>query len=410
MQQHPIPQDITNYKFHLIGKMTLKQFGELAAGAILAFIIYSTNLIGIIKWPLILFTVGLAAMVAFVPIEERPMDHWIITFFKNLWKPTKFYWKRKSQIPEVFSHQAKKIDPQYSNPEVDLSPARKQRINEYLYSIPQNEELDDWDKARNQEVGRLISEFEQVEVDPEEIEIKKKTEKPKLKTRVRNLAPQKASSRLDKSELEEKEKVEIVAAPKTEAENNFEQLTQVEEKETVDAFANLAGNKNEPIFESNNQAIAENENSDTNEITPESDNKAEDRVAKLIAAEKNKKSEETTEEPAVQETKNNENLIESSFNKDLPLPNRSNLPNQLAGMIFNQAGEIIPNALIEIKNEQGQSSRIVKSNEFGQYFIRTPLKNGDYQIHIEHPDYQFQAFELEIKGKILAPLEIRALT
>jgi hypothetical protein len=328
---------------------------------------------------------------------------------------------------KVKFHQAKKIDPSYSTPEVDLSPARKKRINEYLYSIPQNEELDDWDKARNQEVGRLISEFDQVEVDPKDVEIEQKKEKPKLKTRVRNLAPQKASSRLDASELESENKVEIVAAPKTTAENNFEQLTQEEiysespenknEPETTNSFANLAENKNEPIFESSNQAIAENENSDTNAIAPESNNQAEDRVAELIAAEKNKKAAETNTETIEatekitnsQENKSNSKLIESSFNKDLPLPNRSDLPNQIAGMILNQAGEIIPNALIEIKNEQGQSSRIVKSNEFGQYFIRTPLKNGDYQIHIEHPDYQFQAFELEIKGKILPPLEIRAL-
>ena len=39
MKQHPIPQDITGYKFHLIGAMTLKQFAEVAVGAIIAFIV-----------------------------------------------------------------------------------------------------------------------------------------------------------------------------------------------------------------------------------------------------------------------------------------------------------------------------------------------------------------------------------
>jgi hypothetical protein len=38
MKEHPIPQDITNYRFHIVGSMTLKQFGECAAGVIIALI------------------------------------------------------------------------------------------------------------------------------------------------------------------------------------------------------------------------------------------------------------------------------------------------------------------------------------------------------------------------------------
>ena len=195
MRQHPIPQDITNYKFHLIGSMTLKQFGELAAGVIIALIIYSTNLIGIVKWGLILFVVGLAALVAFVPIEERPLDHWIITFFKNLWKPTKFFWKRKTEIPDFMNYKIHQINQEFNSPEVDFNPARKKRIHEYLSSIPKNgEQLDDWDKAESQRIGQLISTFNEVEVDESEVEITpEKEEKPNLKTRVRNL---KAPSRL----------------------------------------------------------------------------------------------------------------------------------------------------------------------------------------------------------------------
>ena len=59
MKQHPIPQDITNYRFHLIGSMTLKQFAEVAAAVIVSLIVYATNLPGIIKWPLIIFIIFL---------------------------------------------------------------------------------------------------------------------------------------------------------------------------------------------------------------------------------------------------------------------------------------------------------------------------------------------------------------
>jgi hypothetical protein len=43
-EQHPIPQQISAYHFRLVGDMTLKQFFEVAGGAIIALIIYSTNL------------------------------------------------------------------------------------------------------------------------------------------------------------------------------------------------------------------------------------------------------------------------------------------------------------------------------------------------------------------------------
>ena len=85
MQEHPIPQDITGYKFHIIGSMTLKQFGEVFLGVIIAGILFKTNLIAVIKWPLIMMSVGLGAAAAFLPIEERPLDHWIITFFRVLY-------------------------------------------------------------------------------------------------------------------------------------------------------------------------------------------------------------------------------------------------------------------------------------------------------------------------------------
>ena len=41
MQQHPVPQNVTQYQFRLVGDMTLKQFLELAGGMLLAYLIYA---------------------------------------------------------------------------------------------------------------------------------------------------------------------------------------------------------------------------------------------------------------------------------------------------------------------------------------------------------------------------------
>ena len=55
MEQHPVPQHIASYEFRLIGDMTLKQFAQLAAGAILGLIIYALPMPSIFKWPFIVF-------------------------------------------------------------------------------------------------------------------------------------------------------------------------------------------------------------------------------------------------------------------------------------------------------------------------------------------------------------------
>ena len=394
MRQHPIPQDITNYKFHLIGSMTLKQFGELAAGVIVAVIIYSTNLIGIVKWGLILFVVGLSALIAFVPIEERPLDHWIITFFKNLWRPTKFFWKRKNEIPDFMNYKIHQINQEFNSPEVDFNPARKQRIHEYLSSIPKNgEQLDDWDKAENQKIGQLISSFDEVEVDDEDVEIvPEKKEKPNLKTRVRNL---KAPSRLN-------------------PEQNID-IPEIQEQTNLDKELNLdLTPKQNQIIENQNYTEEENGlNIPETEIKEslEKQNFAKDTEEIIVQDSENEQIQTENEESELAMDENlSQELVASKINQNLPIPTRPDVPNKLAGMVFNQAGEIISNALIEIKNEQGQSNRIVKSNQFGQFFIKTPLENGKYKIHIENSDYQFEPFDLELKGKIIPPIEIRALS
>lgn len=189
MRQHPIPQDITNYKFHLIGSLTLKQFAELVVATIISFGIYSTNLLAIVKWPLILLVVILGIMVAFVPIEERPMDHWIITFFKRIYQPTKFFWKKQGKVPDFFNYKMTSTASDYFAPDVDFSPARRQRVVEYLHSVPADQQLDEQDLAEQERVQAILQGFDEVEVvvETSNSQPSQPTSKPSLKARVRDL-------------------------------------------------------------------------------------------------------------------------------------------------------------------------------------------------------------------------------
>lgn len=102
MNQHPVPQHISSYEFRLVGDMTLKQFFQLAGGAVVSLIIYSSGLPEIIKWPLVLFFALSGAALAFLPFGERPLSVWVISFFKAVYSPTKYIFV-KGGAEDVFS-------------------------------------------------------------------------------------------------------------------------------------------------------------------------------------------------------------------------------------------------------------------------------------------------------------------
>jgi len=326
MKQHPIPQDITGYKFHLIGAMTLKQFAELAVGAIIAFIVYQSNLIGIVKWPMFIMLIVLAIMIAFVPIEERPLDFWIFTYFKNLWKPTKFFWKKTPKIPEFFNYKPGQHQDLDIKPDVNYSPARKERIQEYLKSIPDSdEELDEWDISYNQRANELLADFDQVQIKAENISVQRepKTGKPQLKTRIRK--------------LKSLEDIQEQQTPKIELTSTNKEPDKLNPSATVKTEANQSHN-------------------------PE-------------------------QQPPIKEEKNN----------------------QLQGTIKDSSGQAVSNALIEVfaKNED-QALRISKSNANGEFFIKTALPNGEYQIKTEAEGLVFMPISIRLTGRAVPTIEIVA--
>ncbi|HLD92564.1 MAG TPA: PrgI family protein [Patescibacteria group bacterium] len=101
MEQHPIPQQISSYQFKLVGDMTLKQFFQVAGGIVVSLLFYATPLHPIIKWPIIVLSAALGAAMAFLPFQERPLEKWIIAFFRSIYSPTLYTWK-KTEKPAVF--------------------------------------------------------------------------------------------------------------------------------------------------------------------------------------------------------------------------------------------------------------------------------------------------------------------
>ncbi|MFH1958780.1 MAG: hypothetical protein ABIJ22_00400 [Patescibacteria group bacterium] len=364
MREHPIPQDIVGYRFHIIGSMTLKQFAELAAGSILGLIIHATNLPDIIKWPLIFITVSLGAAAAFLPIAERPLDHWIITFFKILHQPTKFFWKKSAKIPDLFLFKAgqKNLEAQ---DELDLTPARRQRIKEYLTSTRSGMHgYDQNDLNLQSRIQNIMQSFN--DITPVQVEATKQRNKPNLKVRTRSLVGSAIS------------KDKAVA---------YNQTTKSKKKSAL-AITQVATSLSIPEAESTEVGAHQGLEKVNNQTTEQ----------QAVYIENNLVNEsKTTDDQAV------------TFNVALPFPSKPTRPNKLVGMILTNNNELIPEAIIEIKDDENRVVRAVKSNALGQFFISTPLKSGNYSISINHDQYQFHPQEIMLEGEVVDPIEIRSL-
>src|SRR3990172_7435259 len=111
MEQHPIPQNISSYQFRLVGDMTLKQFFQLSGGIVVGLIFYSSPLLPIIKWPFAIVSGILGVALAFLPLEERPLEKWIFAFFRAIYSPTLYYWRRSAALERFFQDEAPSAQP-----------------------------------------------------------------------------------------------------------------------------------------------------------------------------------------------------------------------------------------------------------------------------------------------------------
>lgn len=140
MQQHPVPQQISSYQFHLVGDMTLKQFLELAGGVVVGILFYATGLPGFIKWPLILASVAVGGAMAFVPFEDRPLEQWFVAFFRSVYSPTLFFWNKASQPVKIFQDETpggEAVQPLFAKPKIPFLSNLEDTENTFLSKVTQ---------------------------------------------------------------------------------------------------------------------------------------------------------------------------------------------------------------------------------------------------------------------------------
>jgi hypothetical protein len=128
-KQHAVPQNIMDVEFKIIGELTLRQFAYLLVfgGGAYVVLVYMQ---GIFKWPLFGVLVLLAVGLAFVPIQERGLDEWIVNFFTAIYTPNQKVWKKDAVTPAVFLYQSMDVVRQEL---ITLAPTSSRRkLEEFL--------------------------------------------------------------------------------------------------------------------------------------------------------------------------------------------------------------------------------------------------------------------------------------
>lgn len=391
MREHALPQDVTGYRFHIIGSMTLKQFAEVGAGCVVGFIIFTTGLPDLIKWPLILFFAGLGAFAAFIPVSERPFDQWLIAFVRALYRPTEYYWKRETKIPEAFTFKPKS-ELSTMMKDVDLTPARRQRVLEYMRSVhaPHLNDSDDaFYQQRMTEITQIFQENQggktwssQVVSTTNSFQMNANPTNTTTATTFSS-DTQPTLSQLQDSIPETTFNSFATVNSQTPSTTTFSTPTtststsvppssvQVPQIESIAVQPQVTVTKQTVLFYttiSGDQAFVEN-------ATPSLSN--------------------TSAQPA-------------TYNTTLPFPTKPTEPNKVVGMVLDQEQKPLVNAIVEIVTDTGLPARAVKTNVLGQFFVTTPLNNGTYTVQVEKDGYQFTPQQISVSGQIIDPIEVRS--
>ena len=306
MEQHAIPQQISSYEFKLVGDMTLKQFLKAAAGIVIALLINSTKIVVLIKWPLMFIFGGLGLALAFLPLEDRPLETWIFSFIKSIYAPTIFIYNKKNGDNWL-------VRP-ISGEEDEAKPV----VNKNLF-VSVKKQTTEGTMTLNQKggYGKLA-------------EIKQKDSQ-----NITNVQNKEVIDELKETSIKE----ELLPTPKTEVVEEINARTQ-----GVDL--NLKKDK----LEATGKAVF----------------------------------------------------------GSIPMPNRPETPNIIVGMATNSEGKIIDGVIIEIQDEHGAPTRVIKTNSLGQFKISTPLANGRYLIIAEKDGYNFDRVNIDLNGQIVQPIKIIA--
>ncbi len=364
MDNHPIPQDVTGFQFKLIGNMTIKQFGYVAAGVVIAWALYYSPGSFFIKFPLAIFFAATGFALAFVPVEGRPLDAMIINFFKALFYPNQYiFQKENAPFLQIAAH-PKVLAPQAVHETTKTQDLRQLLLSQALQ--PAKNKLDEIETAYLRQIITAMT--------PQVAPIPVSAATPALPVAVATPQPQIVIDTPPPPPIQEK---------RQESPNEYEQITkeleltkqqnQQLEQELANLLQKLTLQKEQPatVVAPPAQVL----------VTPAVTLGSNAPITKKVPAASLKK------------------------NPTLPVPD---VPNIVIGIVKDPRGNVLSNILVEIKDKDSSPVRAFKTNAFGQFASATPLLNGVYTLEFDDPQekQKFDAIELTVNGTIISPIEV----
>ena len=445
MEQHPVPQNISGFQFKLIGDITLKQFSYLALGVLFAYLSIKFDLIpSLLRWPLAAFWVIFGFGLAFVPIEERPLDRWLSAFVKSIYAPTQYVWKKSNLAPDVLieSVALPAITPIPPSPKTTPTPSlvfkeptmsvtgvkptsvspSSQSSPTALKPIPMTPPPP---TAPNPPPPAITP--------PTPMTMPKKSLSPSPKTMTnwnmgaplkinppptpspRPMAPM--PSVTGKRVIFQEKKADTSRAQTS-------QTNTVSEEKIKSDFQQINQKLNDQIAslqkELEQGSVAKERFLELQQVLTQLLNEKERLSQELIKLRQQLvqqketgaaiKPTEYTTNPA--ETKTTVKMVSPTTAKQAGIPTLTTQPNVITGIIKDSRGELLTNLIVTVKDKDGIPVRALKTNKLGQFAASTPLSNGVYIIEVEDPKkgFQFNRIEVDLAGLALAPLEISAIS
>jgi len=371
-EQHPVPQQISSYQFRLVGDMTLKQFFQIAAGAIVALIIYGLPFPGFIKWPLIVIAALSGAAFAFLPIQDRPLEQWLYAFFRSIYSPTYFVWLH--QTPKQYF----KVDP------TETQQKQPTDMEEHMNDLKngaiepgQPGYVPAFIDPHSAVADEVIQETQQISQQPAADQISQQ------QAPVQQNTQQKQTISVDPS-LQQSIN-DVLQSNMTENKPMQTQPQSVEQKEVTVPQQESVSTERKGLTGDENTTLGAQAATEQNVYMS-------DQVSQVM-------------QPQVQQTQVTQH---AQFSPDAAPPLPPDQPNIIKGQVMDSEGHIIDGAILEIKDADGRPVRALRSNKAGHFQIVTSLANGNYTITIEKDGFDFTPIDIEAIGELIQPIAIRA--
>lgn len=361
MDTHPIPQNVTSFQFKLVGEMTLKQFLYLATGMIIAYVffVFLASRIPYIAWPIIVISGATGAAFAFLPIGDRPLDHWLGAFLKAVYSPTKMSWKKNGNLynqDAYFNNRLqvyiKNITPNINSTKNISLPPATQRSNQPIFKT----EIVDTPQFMQQPVSASTG----------------------LMTTQTQTAPANLPTKDELAQTVELAKqaqsIQVQIIQSQRQLNDFKNITTQNPQDYQEQINQLLTNLQSLITEAS--GIKQKLDSLTHTATPP---RTKVRVTTVIPVK--------------------------------PKPTQiilTTTPNVINGFVADALGNYLTNVVVVIYDKQGLPVRALKTNKLGQFSGATPLPNGTYTIQLEKDNLVFDVLQIDLTGEVLPALMIAA--